>query len=166
MPNGWEAYTTAMNQFYSAKKDKVVRTNVCTSCAIYGLDGTLWAASEKWTPFTSYDYELEGLDESEKQTIKIDEFKIATMVADGNRTPTAAGIRLCGTKFMMNNSSDGITMMNKQGGGGATIGKTGKALVMGIWDKDALTSEGTNQDAFDISMNVEKVVGFLKAAGF
>ena len=81
--------------FYSVKQEKYVKSNVCHSCAIYGLDGTLWAASSGWKPFSEYDYMLEGLGD-EKTVVKINELKIAEQVAGGNRNPSAAGVRLCG----------------------------------------------------------------------
>ena len=83
MPNGWEAYTTAMNSIYNKKEEKYTRSNVCFSCAIYGQDGTVWAASDKWLPLTEYDHTVEGLDPSETKVVKINEFKIAQMVTDG-----------------------------------------------------------------------------------
>ena len=51
--------------FYSKKKEEFTKHNVCDSCAIYGLDGTLWAASPKWKALSEYDFTVEGLgDES------------------------------------------------------------------------------------------------------
>ena len=57
-------------------------------------------------------------------------------------------------------------MMNRHGGGGATIAKSNKAIVMGVWDRDAKNSLDKNQNAFDVATNVEKVAKFLKEAGF
>ena len=63
-------------------------------------------------------------------------------------------------------SADDIVMMNRHGGGGATIAKSNKAIVMGVWDRDAKNSLDKNQNAFDVATNVEKVAKFLKEAGF
>ena len=51
-------------------------------------------------------------------------------------------------------------------GGGASIGLTKNAVVIGIWEKDALAvkikdSKKENQNSGDCEMNVEKVVKLL-----
>ena len=61
--------------FYSAKKETFTKTNVCESCAIYGLDGTLWASGGKWKGLSEYEHEVEGLEGISK--IKVNEFQIA-----------------------------------------------------------------------------------------
>ena len=81
--------------FYSAKKEQFTKQNICDSCAIYGLDGTLWAASPKWKGFSEYDHTVEGLGD-ESTVVKVNEFKCAEAVSNGNRNPSAAGVRLCG----------------------------------------------------------------------
>ena len=117
--------------FYSAKKGEFTKQNVCDSCAIYGLDGTLWAASPKWKPLSEYDHTVEGLGE-ESTSVKVNEFKIAEAVAQGNRNPSAAGVRLCGQKFLMTTHEEGVTMLTKAGGGGGTVARSGKAIVIGL----------------------------------
>ena len=45
---------------------------------------------------------------------------------------------------MMTTHEDGVTQMSKLGGGGGSIAKTGRALVIGIWEKDAMMSNDKN----------------------
>ena len=141
--NGWDQYIGHLMGFYSAKKEQFTKQNVCEACAIYGLDGTLWAASPKWKGLTEYDHTVEGLGD-ESNNVKVNEFKCADEVSKGNRNPSAAGVRLCSQKFMMTTSEDGVTMLTRIGGGGGTIARTGKAIVIGFWDKDAMMTNNLN----------------------
>ena len=116
---------------------------MCSSCAIYGLDGTLWAASDKWKALAEYDHTVEGLGD-DSTNVRVNEFKCAEAASVGNRNPSAAGIRMGGDKYIMNSSEDGVTQLSRQGGGGASVARTGKALVIGMWEKDAMMSNNTN----------------------
>ena len=62
MPNGWDAYIGQLMQCYSVKQEKYTRGNVCSSCAIIGHDGVVWAASDKWVNLSEYQQEVEELD--------------------------------------------------------------------------------------------------------
>ena len=44
--------------------------------------------------------------------------------------------------------------------------RTNKALVIGIWDKEAIMTNKLNQNAGDVAIGVERVAKFLKVAGF
>ena len=151
--------------FYSAKKEEWTKTNVCESCAIYGLDGSLWAASPKWKGLSEYDHTQEGLGE-EATVVKVNEFKILEAVSQGNRNPSAAGARLCKEKFLLTTHDEGVSMLTKTGGGGGTVARTGKAIVVGFWDKEALMSNKLNQNSGDVAINVERIAKFMKLAGF
>ena len=43
----------------------------------------------------------------------------------------------------MQTADDGVAQLTRLGGGGACVAKTKKALIVGIWEKDAMMS--TNQ---------------------
>ena len=45
---------------------------------------------------------------------------------------------------MMTTHEDGITMLSKSGGGGGTVARSAKAIVIGLWEKEALMSNNTN----------------------
>ena len=162
--NGWDQYINHLMGFFSKKKEEFTKQNVCDSCAIYGLDGTLWAASPKWKPLTEYDFTLEGLGD-ESSNIRVNEFKICDEISKGNRNASPAGARLCGTKFMMTTHEDGLTQLSKVGGGGSVM-RTNKALIIGIWDKEAIMTNKLNQNAGDVALGVERVAKFMKVAGF
>ena len=120
-----------------------MKQNVCDSCAIYGMDGTLWAASPKWKGLTEYEHLVEGLGD-ESTNVKVHEFNCAVAVSNGNRNPSAAGVRLCSQKFMMTTSEDGVTMLSKSGGGGGTVARSAKAIIIGFWDKEAMMTNNLN----------------------
>ncbi len=63
-------------------------------------------------------------------------------VSVGKRMPTAAGVRLGHTKFVMikHEPEDGVAYLTRHGGGGACIAKTKNAIVIGIWDKNMIMS--------------------------
>ena len=57
-------------------------------------------------------------------------------------------------------------MLTKTGGGGGTVARTGKAIVVGFWNKDALMSNKLNQNSGDVAIGVERIAKFMKVAGF
>ena len=140
--------------------------NVCQHAAIIGNDGTPWATSSDFPPLTEYDFDLEGLEGTQK--IKVNEHKCALMVAGGNRNPTAAGVRLGGAKYVMTNhdQSCNLAQLTRNGGGGASIMKTKNAVVIGTWSKDGIMTNNMNQSAGDVAMQVEKVANMLLEAGY
>ena len=163
--NGWDQFLTHISGFYSAKKDEWTKQNVCEMCAIYGLDGTLWAASPKWKALSEYDFTVEGLGDESKQ-VKVNEFKIADEVSKGQRNPSDAGVRLCGQKFMFKNHMEGVTMLSKGGGGGGSVGRTNKAIVIAIFEKDTMMTNKQVQNPGDVTICLERVCKFMNAAGF
>ena len=141
--NGWDQYIAHIMGFYSAKKAEWTKMNVCESAAIYGLDGTLWAASDKWKPLTEYQHELEALGDA-TESVQVNEFKCAEAISQGNRNPSKAGIRLCGKKFMMTTYDEGLASLSRLGGGGGAVARTSKALIIATFDKDAIMSNKLN----------------------
>ena len=53
-----------------------------------------------------------------------------------------------------------------KGTGGATVAKTAKCVIIGIWNKEALMSNGLNQNGGDCSMQVEDMAELLRDKGF
>lgn len=66
----------------------------------------------------------------------------------------------------MTTHDDGVSMLTKSGGGGGTIARAGKAIVIGFWDKEAMMTNNKNQNAGDVALGVERVAKFMKTAGF
>ena len=104
--------------------------NICSHACIYGHDGNVWAASKN---FTLSNYQTPVSDESGKETMMACNEHAALMKAcDGNRKPQECGIRICNEKYTFNVHSPADdrnpfphTVLTRQGGGGATIAKTG-----------------------------------------
>ncbi|KAE8712552.1 Profilin [Hibiscus syriacus] len=88
-----------------------------TAAAIIGHDGSVWAKSPKFP-------ELKGNE-------------IANIMKDfdepGHLAPT--GLHLGGEKYMVIQGEPGAVIRGKKGAGGATIKKTGQALVFGIYEE-------------------------------
>ena len=80
--------------------------------------------------------------------------------------PTAAGVRMGGQKYVMQTADDGVAQLTKLGGGGACVAKTGKALVIGLWDKTAMMSNNQNQNGGDCAIGVERLATFMREQGF
>ena len=155
--NGWDQYIAHIMGFYSAKKNEWTKQNVCESCAIYGMDGTLWAASDKWKGLSEYKHTVESMGDDANETIDVNEFKLAETISTGNRNPGKAGIRLCGQKFMMTTYEEGLASLSKLGGGGGAVARTGKALIIATFDKEALMTNKMNQNIGDVAIGVERV---------
>ena len=61
--------------------------------------------------------------------------------------PTAAGIRMGNTKFMLtrHEDDDGIPLsILSRTNGGASVALTKNAVVIGIWDKETIMSNNAN----------------------
>ena len=67
---------------------------------------------------------------------------------------------------MVIKSDDGVTYLSRQGGGGACIARTKNAVLVGIWDKNAVMSNNKNQNSGDCNDLVERVAKFLKEQGY
>ena len=73
-----------------------------------------------------------------------------------------------GQKFVMttHDPETNVAMLTRTGGGGATIGRTKNAVIIGIWDKNVVMSDNKTQNAGDCSLNVEKVHKILTDFGY
>ena len=90
MANGWDAYINQMLSSYSAKKQEYLKHNVALSAAIYGHDGTLWAASKDWQALSEYEKEVEK-DDGSMEKVKVNEFNCIVQLAKGVRNAGPAG---------------------------------------------------------------------------
>ena len=164
--NGWDSYIWQIQNSFSAKKGTYMKMNVCQHAAIIGNDGTPWAQTSEFPALTEYEFELDSLEG--KSMVKVNEHKCATACATGNRNPTAAGVRLGGMKYVMNSHdpSCNLAQLTKLGGGGAAVMKTKNAVVIGMWNKEAVMTNNMNQNAGDCALQVEKVANLLVAAEY
>ena len=140
--SGWDSYIWQIQNKWSNKQQKYLITNCSQHAAIIGIDGSVWAQSAEWPGLHNYDYDLEQDDGSAPVKVQVNEFMSAMKATDGNRMPTAAGIRLGNQKFMLTRhiEENKVAYLSRQGGGGACIAKTKNAIVIGIWDKNVIMS--------------------------
>ncbi|KAK4479117.1 hypothetical protein RD792_014628 [Penstemon davidsonii] len=106
-----------------------------TAAAIVGHDGSIWAQSSNFPQ----------LKPEEVNAI------MADFDTPGSLAPT--GLYIGGTKYMVIQGESGAVIRGKKGAGGATIKKTGLALIVGIYD-EPMTGGQCN-------MVVEKIGDYL-----
>jgi len=84
------------------------------------------------------------------QNVEVNEVACAMGGADGNRQPSQAGIRMAAEKYMLTYKDEevAVAQLTKRGGG-ACVGKTTTAVVIGVWMKDQVDSTGKTQNMED-----------------
>lgn len=82
--------------------------------------------------------------------VEVNEVACAMGAADGNRQPSQAGIRMGKTKYMLTFKDDDAAIAQlTRSGGGAVVGKTTTAVIIGFWKKDQVDSNGRPQNMED-----------------
>ena len=155
-----------MNRFDYDSNEYTI-TGICSGAALYGHDGSLWAnAGEEGGNLTTYQHPLEQMDGS-TENIEVNEVACAIGAADGNRQPSAAGIRMGGEKYMLTYKDDNaaITQMTRRNGG-AVVGKCGTVVVIGFWKKDKQDSNGKFQNMEDVFKLVQEMTAYLIEQGY
>ena len=66
----------------------------------------------------------------------------------------------------MQTAEEGVAQLTKLGGGGACVAKTKKAIVIGMWEKDAMMSTKQTQNGGDCALCVERLANFMKEVDF
>ena len=56
--------------------------------------------------------------------MKVNEWDTLLAAANGNGSPKPCGVHFGGAKYLMRSSEEGVSVLGRNGGGGATIGKT------------------------------------------
>jgi len=84
------------------------------------------------------------------ENVEVNEVACAIGASEGNRQPSPAGVRMAGEKFMLTYKDDeqNVAQLTKRGGG-ACVGKTATAVVIGVWMKDQADSNGKTQNMED-----------------
>ena len=162
----WQTYADqVVNRFDYDANDWAI-TGVCNGGAIYGQDGTLWAVSgNEGGDLSTYQHALEGMDGS-VTNVEVNEVACAMGAADGNRQPSQAGIRMGGTKYMLTYKDDELAIAQlTRSGGGAVVGKTTTAVVIGFWKKDQVDSNGRVQNMEDCRGLVAEMCAYLIEQG-
>ena len=99
----------------------------------------------------------------------VNEFKGLFEATKGNRKGgQEAGIRIANQKYMFlkHNPENNSVYLAREGGGGACVVRTEKALIIGVWNKAAKMSNDTLQNAGDCNEVVEKMGVYLKSSGY
>ena len=164
--SGWEGYIYQIQNKYNPDTQQYTVTNMCQHAAIYGTDGTPWAASAGFA-LNKVTFDMEQEDGT-KKPVPVDEFVCALEATKGNRKGSEAGIRMNGQKYMMirHNPESNSVYLSREGGGGACVARTSSAVVIGIWDKTAKMSNDKLQNNGDCNELVEKMGEYLKANGY
>ncbi|KAH7439700.1 hypothetical protein KP509_04G073200 [Ceratopteris richardii] len=97
--------------------------NTLTSAAIVGLDGSVWASSEKFPAISAK--EIDDI---------IKAFEDSSTIAQ-------KGLFIGGTKYFVVQGEEGVVIRGKKGPGGVTIKKTGFSLIFGIYDEPVAPPE-------------------------
>ena len=144
----WGAYIT--NSLVN-KQDAAghVYNNVLTEAAIMGLNGAEWAKTA-------------GL------TVKPDEIKALTSLFD-QKTNSVPSIMLGGKKYQVTHYEQGTFAYLKIKDGGATVAKTNKAFIIGVYN----TTKKYKYDGKELPQSVgmcntvvEELANQLKGQGF
>jgi len=166
--SGWEDYVNQIVNRMNYDTNEYDLTNMCSGAAIYGLDGTLWAQAGNWKGCTSYEFDLEDMT-GNIMKVPIDEFQCLAKAADGDRKPTEAGIRFCGSKYMFvthNAESKSTQMSCANPAGGATVAKANTCIMVATWDKKAEMSNKMTQNTGDCCSQVEGMAAYLAEQGY
>ena len=101
------------------------------------------------------------------QHVEVNEVACAVGAADGNRQPSQAGVRMGGIKFMLTYKDDNQALAQlTRAGGGACVGKTATAVVIGFWKKDQQDSNGQWQSMEACFKLVKEMTDYLIEQGF
>ena len=164
--SGWDAYLHQICNKFDHSTNQYTLTGVCEFAAIYGLDGNVWAQSPG---FSLYTYEFDLLQEDgSKKKVTVNEFKAVFEATKGNRKGSEAGIRIANQKYMFikHNPENNSVYLAREGGGGACVVRTAQTIIIGVWNKAALMSNGKTQNAGDCNELTEGMAKYLGTSGY
>ena len=107
---------------------------------------------------------MEQETENGNQIVQVNEFAIVDTVSGGVRKP---GIRIGNEKYgFVKFDQEFKSATLAKSSGGATLCKTAKCNIIGIWEKELKMSNGLNQNIGDATMQVEDIAVYLREKGF
>ena len=107
---------------------------------------------------------MEQETENGNQIVQVNEFAIVDTVSGGVRKP---GIRIGNEKYgFVKFDQEFKSATLAKSSGGATLCKTAKCIIIGIWEKELKMSNGLNQNIGDATMQVEDIAVYLREKGF
>ena len=68
--------------------------------------------------------------------------------------------------FVKHNPENNSVYLGRDGGGGACIVRTGQTIVIGVWNKAAVMSDGLPQTQGNCNELVENMAKFLVTSGY
>ena len=163
----WDTYAEQVRNRFDYETNAWAVTEVNSGAAIYGHDGSKWAVAGDEGELGIYQHPLENPETNTVEQVDVNEHACAMGVWDGNRQPSKAGIRMAGQKFMLKFKDDdaGICTLTRTTGG-AVIGKSASAIVVGFWKKDSTMSDGKLQNEDDCFKLVKEMCDYLTEQGF
>ena len=143
---------------------------MCQFACLYGHDGNAWAVSPGFQ-LATYEFDMPQEDGSTKKVLCNEHSAMMKAALGDRKGGQECGLRICNQKYMFiraDTSSEGVkfAVLGRQGGGGATVAKTDKVIIVGVWGKDVPMSNGKTQNTGDCEKNVINVAHILKNAGF
>ena len=102
------------------------------------------------------------------RNVSVNEIDCALQAGDGKKNPTDAGLRMDNTKYMLTYFDDetGVAQLARRGGGGAAICKTATGVIIALFEKEGVDSNGKSQNIADVSAQVSAMATYLKEQGF
>ena len=164
--SGWDAYLHQITNKYDAAQQKYTLTGCNEFAAIYGLDGNAWATSPGFALYT-YGFDLPQ-EEGPPKKVEVNEFKCVLEATKGNRKGSEAGIRIANQKYMLiqHNPEKNSAYLAREGGGGACIVRTAQTVIVGVWNKAGMMSNGKTQSQGTCNELVEDMAKYLGASGY
>ena len=163
----WQQYVDQIIHKFDYDTNTYTLENVCKAAAIYGHDGSCWAFTPEFPELVrDRKISLEGLGDA-KEEHTIDEIECAIEAGKGNRSPSAAGIRLDSMKYMLTYRDDetGISQLVSPSGGAAIV-NINTAVIIAIFDKDRKDAAGAEQNIHDTVDQVYGMSTYLKEQGY
>lgn len=157
----WDAYVSGQIVNSGAMGHKW--ENMCESGALLDVN-----TATAWT--SGFNMGKISVKDGEGKTIEVDQ---AANLADAMKQPSGntsrpGGIYLNGVKYITVSKTD-TSLYLKKNGGGATVTKSGKALVVGTWaqaKKGKKDGKEKAQNTGDCTTIVEELANYLKGIGY
>ena len=135
--SGWDSYIYDLINFWSKAKKDYTKKNCCSAAAIFTHQGALLAASPSWAGCKEMEVDVEQEDWTTKK-VKVNEWDTLVAASIGNGNPKPCGVRFGNEKYLMRSFEEGISILGRNGGGGATIVRTKQLILVGLWEKEGM----------------------------
>lgn len=129
----WQQYVDQIVHELDYDTNEWKDSNVCSAAAIYGFDGSCWAYTAEFPELKEIEVEVDGMDGVKKVTVN--EITCAIEAGKGNRSPSEAGIRFGGQKYMLTRKDESGVVQLVSPSGGACVCNIGTACVIALFDK-------------------------------